>query len=255
LIRGQTADEYVIVSAHLDHLGVGKPIDGDGIYNGAVDNATGCAGVIEIGRAFQSLSTKPKRSIILIATTAEEHGLLGARAYARNPAFPPGRTLAVINMDEMVNLKKRPEVFIGAEEISTLGELGKEIASDMGLEVNEAHVAGAERGLYNSDHGGFAEAGIPGILLLDDTKPMMETDEYMLNMHKDWSKRGHTPFDEYSDDWEMGNIHQLISMAFRYAYRLTVTDIWPEWIEELPFYYHPALPYQKIRKDSLNWSY
>ncbi len=252
LIRGQIEDEYVIVSAHLDHLGVGKPIDGDGIYNGAVDNGTGCAGVIEIGRAFQNLPKKPNRSIILIATTAEEHGLLGARAYARNPAFPPGKTLAVINMDEMVDLKKRPEVFIGAGEISTLGELGKEIASDMGLDVNEAQIAGAERGLYNSDHGGFAEAGIPGILLLDDTKPLMETDEYMVKMHKDWQKRGHSPKDEYSDDWEMGNITQLIRMAFRYAYRLTITDAWPEWIEELPFYYHPALPYQQIRRDSLN---
>jgi Zn-dependent M28 family amino/carboxypeptidase len=154
----------------------------------------------------------------------------------------------------MVDLKKRPEIFIGAGEISTLGELGKEIARDMGMEVNEAQVAGAERGLYNSDHGGFAEAGIPGILLLDDTKPMMETDEYMVSMHKDWQRRGHTPLDNYSPDWEMGNIHQLISMAYRFAYRLTIADAWPEWIDELPFYYHPAIPYQQIRKEALSQS-
>jgi len=251
LIRGKTEDEYVIVSAHLDALGVDESIEGDGIFNGAVDNATGSAGAIEIGRAFLSLPEKPSRSIVLIGTTSEELGLLGARAYARNPIFPAGKTLAVVNMDEYVDLIKRPEVFIAAGEISTLGDVARAVSKDNGVSPMEIYGPGAEAGLSNLDAGGFVESGIPVVTLIDATKPPVPIDEYMDEMRKNWGTRGHTPHDEYNEDWEFGNILQMIRMTFQITYRITNLEEWPEWVDELPDYYPPSPPYKKIREESL----
>jgi hypothetical protein len=251
LIRGKTEDEYVIVSAHLDALGIDESIDGDGIYNGAVDDATGSAGVIEIGRAFLSLPEKPNRSIVLIGTTSEELGLLGARAYARNPIFPASNTLAVVNMDEYVDLITRPEVFIAAGEISTLGDVAREVSKDNGVSPMEIYGPGAEAGLSNLDAGGFVESGIPVVTLIDATKPPVPIDEYMDRRREEWYKRSHTVNDEYSEDWEFGNILQMIRMTFQITYRITNLEEWPEWVDELPDYYPPSPPYKKIREESL----
>ena len=116
VIKGAREDEYVIVSAHLDGFGVGPEVDGDAIYNGAVDNATGVAGLLEIGRVFKSRPDRPRRTIILMALAAEELGLIGSRYYAEHPIFPAEKTLANINLDELLNHGKMTERIVAEDE-------------------------------------------------------------------------------------------------------------------------------------------
>lgn len=99
IVRGEIEDEYVVLTSHLDHLGIGVPVNGDNIYNGAVDNASGSSGMIEVAAAFANMNTKPKRSIIFLSVTAEEQGLLGSKYYSQNPVYPLNKTLANINYD------------------------------------------------------------------------------------------------------------------------------------------------------------
>jgi len=251
LIQGKKDDEYVIVSAHLDGLGIRGAVDGDSIYNGAVDNASGSAGLLEIGRAFLSLPDKPNRSVVLIATTAEELWLLGAKAYARNPIFPAHKTLAVVNLDECLPMKRRREVFQCVAEVSTLGELGKEIARDNGITLIDSYGPGSEAALFMSDLGGFAEAGIPGVILVDATKLELELDDEIKRNIKERERTRHTPMDEYSEDWEMGNLVEIVRWSFQFAYRITNAAKWPEWYEEFPDYYPKDPPFKKIREESL----
>lgn len=136
-IEGQIKDEYVIFSAHLDAYGIADEINGDNIYNGAVDNATGSAGLIEVGKAFLSFPEKPKRSIILIAVSAEEQFFLGSKYYTNNPTYPVEKTIANINFDELLDHGKMDEILIFGKARSTLGKIAEEIAREKGLTYPE----------------------------------------------------------------------------------------------------------------------
>ena len=129
-------NEYVVYSAHWDHLGIRPDQPGDNIYNGAVDNATGVAGILAIARAFQALQIKPKRSIIFIATTAEEQGLLGAEYYVRNPLLPLKDTVANINVDSMNVLGQTTDLTPLGADRSTLGKVIEQVAKENGLTVS-----------------------------------------------------------------------------------------------------------------------
>ncbi len=120
-------DEAIIYSAHWDHLGIGKPDStGDSIYNGAFDNATGIAGLLELARAFKSLQTKPERTIVLLAVTSEEQGLLGSAYYAQNPVYPASKTVANINMDGLNRFAKTADIVLIGEGQSDLEDYIKE---------------------------------------------------------------------------------------------------------------------------------
>ena len=126
------ANEYVIYTAHWDHFGIGRPVNGDKVYHGAVDNATGIGGVIEMGRAFAALQPRAKRSILLLAVTAEEQGLLGSDYYARNPLYPLAKTLAVINVDGLNVLGKTKDLTVTGLGNSDLDDYAREVAEGQG---------------------------------------------------------------------------------------------------------------------------
>src|SRR2546425_4833305 len=155
-------NEYVIYSAHWDHLGRDPKLPGDQIYNGAIDNASGIATLLEIAEAFTKLATPPKRSILFLAVTAEEKGLLGSKYYATNPLYPLNRTLANINKDGVNQWGRTKDITMVGDDNSTLIDLLHEAAAAQGRVVNPD--AEPEKGFYyRSDHFEFAKQGVPAL--------------------------------------------------------------------------------------------
>ncbi|MEO7524060.1 MAG: M20/M25/M40 family metallo-hydrolase, partial [Ferruginibacter sp.] len=155
--------EIIIYSAHWDHLGIGKPDErGDTIYNGAVDNATGVAGLLEIARAFKHLKSKPERTIVFLSVTAEEQGLWGSDFYAQNPVYPIDKTVANLNMDMLNTWGKTNDIGMVGEGQNELEDYLKEEAAKENRTVT--HDATPETGsYYRSDHFNFAKVGIPSL--------------------------------------------------------------------------------------------
>jgi Zn-dependent M28 family amino/carboxypeptidase len=137
-------DEVIIYTSHWDHLGIGKPDEkGDSIYNGAYDNASGTAGLIELARAFKSMKTKPERTIVILSVTSEEQGLQGSGYYAQNPIYPNAKTLANINIDELNRYEKTKDIVVVGEGQSELEDYLKEEAEKMGRYIAyESHPGG-----------------------------------------------------------------------------------------------------------------
>ncbi len=155
-------DDYVVYTAHWDHLGIGPAVNGDRIYNGAVDNASGCAGLLELAKAFARLSPPPRRSILFLSVTAEEKGLLGSRYYAENPAYPLTKTVANINIDGMNVLGKTKDIIVIGLGNSTLDDYVKQAAGAQGRTVKPDEEA-EKRSYYRSDHFNFPKVGVPAL--------------------------------------------------------------------------------------------
>ena len=155
-------NEYVIYTAHWDHYGIGPEINGDKIYNGALDNATGIAGMIELARAFVKLPAAPKRSLLFLAVTAEEQGLLGSDYYAQHPIHPLSKTLAVINMDSLNIYGRTKDLTVVGLGASDLDDYARDAAAAQGrvLSADPQPEAG---GYFRSDHFPFAKQGVPAI--------------------------------------------------------------------------------------------
>jgi Zn-dependent M28 family amino/carboxypeptidase len=155
--------EYIIYTAHWDHLGFGKADEkGDSIYNGALDNASGTAGLLELARVFNTLKTKPERTIVFLSVTAEEQGLWGSAYYAHNPVYPPTKTVANINMDGLNAFEKTKDVVIIGQGQSELEDYMQEAAQKAGRYIAPENHPEAG-GYYRSDHFNFAKAGIPAL--------------------------------------------------------------------------------------------
>lgn len=224
-------NEYVILTAHYDHLGVGKPVNGDSIYNGALDNATGVSVILSIADGLSRLSHSPKRSILFIATSAEESGLLGSKYYSQNPIFPLEKTAAVINIDG-INIwgPTRDIIPLGANRSTMEGVIAK-VAQDMGLVISPDPFP--EQGFfYRSDQFNFAKMGVPSVSLdsgIDFTgKPegwgKKRIDEYI-------EKHYHQPSDEFGPEWNLNGTLQLAQVALRSAIKLANWSEMPQWKE------------------------
>ena len=155
-------NQYVIYTAHWDHLGRDPGLKGDQIFNGAADNASGSAGLLEIARAYTKLSPAPKRSVLFLSVTAEEQGLLGAKYYAENPLYPLKLTLADINMDVLNTWGKTKDLTIIGLGNSTLDDVAAAVLKDTGRTI--APDPEPEKGsFYRSDHFEFAKQGVPAL--------------------------------------------------------------------------------------------
>ena len=163
-------DEYVLLTAHMDHVGVGRAVEGDSIYNGADDDGSGTVTVVEIARAFASLETAPRRSIIFMTVSGEEKGLLGSRYYAENPTFPLENTVANINLDMVGRNWSDTIVAIGKEE-STLGPQVERISAEHPeLDMVVIDDIWPEESFYTrSDHYNFATRGVPILFFFNGT--------------------------------------------------------------------------------------
>lgn len=226
---GAAPDEYVVYTAHWDHLGMNPELAGDQIYNGALDNASGTAGMLEIAEAFTRLETPPDRSVLFLAVTAEEKGLLGAKYYAANPLYPLEKTVANINMDGVNQWGRTEDIVVVGMGNSTLDDVLAEAVAGQGRTVEPD--AEPEKGFfYRSDHFEFAKQGVPalytdaGIRFVG--KPagygQQKRDEYTANDY-------HKPSDEIKDDWDLSGAVEDLRLLFEVGYRVSQTPAFPEW--------------------------
>lgn len=227
----QYPEETIIYSAHWDHLGIGAPDEkGDSIYNGAVDNAGSVAGLIELARAFKSMKTSPERTVIFLAVTAEEQGLLGSAYYAQHPVYPTQKTVANINMDDYNWYgKTRDIVVIGLGQSELEEYLGEEAAKVGRIIVPEQQ---PEAGFYyRSDHFNFARVGIPSLYTGGGMEVIGKDSHYGKKANEEYTAhRYHRPSDEFDPEtWNLdAGIHDL-QLLFRLGRRLAYGHEWPQW--------------------------
>jgi Zn-dependent M28 family amino/carboxypeptidase len=223
-------DEYVIYSAHWDHLGRDESLTGDQIYNGAIDNASGVAWMLEIAEAYKKLRRPPKRTILFLSPTAEEKGLLGARYYAQNPLYPLEQTLADINMDIMNQWgRTRAIVSIGYGN-TTLEDLLAEQAATQGRTVKPDPEP--EKGyFYRSDHFELAKQGVPALaFLFPGTDYIGKPEGYGRQKREEYVARDyHKVSDEIKPDWDLSGAVEDTQLLFEVGYRVAEGKTWPEW--------------------------
>ncbi|MEO6254956.1 MAG: M28 family metallopeptidase [Ferruginibacter sp.] len=224
-------DEVIIYTAHWDHLGIGRPdATGDSIYNGALDNATGTAGILELARAFKNMKTKPGRTIIILAVTAEEQGLLGSAYYAQNPIYPAAKTVANINIDGMNRFTRTRDMVITGQGQSDLEDyLKEEVEKDSGYISADTH---PEAGYYyRSDHFNFAKAGIPALYAGYGIDVLGKGKEFGLKIEDDYTAKDyHKPSDEYdAATWTMDGAIKDLKLLFRVGRRLAFEEKMPQW--------------------------
>lgn len=228
-------DEYVLYMAHWDHLGIDESVEGpDKIYNGAVDNATGTAAILEIAEAFK-LKGAPERSAIFVAVTAEESGLLGSQYYAQAPRVPLDKTVAGINIDAMLPLGKTKDFKIIGYGASELEDRLKLETDKRGMYIipDDKPEAGF---YYRSDHISLAKEGVP-MLYADPgndhiTKGMTYGEDFAREYTQD---RYHKPADEYDNSWDLSGIEQSTEILFDLGYNLANSQDWPNWYEGTEF--------------------
>ena len=229
-------DEYIIYTAHWDHIGVGKPDEtGDSIYNGALDNASASAGLIELARAFKSLKNKPARTILFLSVTAEEQGLWGSAYYAQNPVYPASKTVANINMDGINPFEKTKDLIVVGRGQSDLEDYLKEEAEKAGRYIAfETH---PEAGYYyRSDHFNFAKVGIPALYTSRGIDVIGKGKSYGQQLEAEFrQKHYHRPSDEYdAATWSLGGIEDL-KLLFQVGKRLAFGEVTPHWKEGSEF--------------------
>jgi Zn-dependent M28 family amino/carboxypeptidase len=154
--------ECVVLTAHLDHLGVGTPVDGDSIWNGAMDNASGVATLLEIARAASRPENRPRRTLVFVATTAEEMGLLGSRYFAGRPPVPLERVVAVLNMDMTLPIVPLQRLIVFGLDESSLGDQAREVLAGLGIEAQEDPQPARNR-FVRSDQYSFIARGVPSL--------------------------------------------------------------------------------------------
>src|SRR5215468_678821 len=222
-------DEYLIYTAHWDHMGRDPQLQGDQIFNGAHDNASGTAGLLELAKAFAKLSPAPKRSILFLAVTAEEKGLLGAKYYAENPLYPHERTLANINMDGLNQWGRTRDVVIVGYGNSTLDDTVIETASAQGRVVKPD--AEPEKGFfYRSDHFEFAKQGVPALYTDEGTEFIGKPEGYGMQKRKEYTERDyHKVSDDVKPDWDLSGAVEDLRLLFQVGHRVAQSEKWPEW--------------------------
>jgi Zn-dependent M28 family amino/carboxypeptidase len=228
-------DEYIIYMAHWDHLGRDPNLEGDQIFNGALDNATGTANLLELAEAFASLDPGPSRSIVFLATTAEEQGLLGSAHYALNPVYPPATTVAAINMDGANIWGPMRDVTVIGHGMSELDDYVQAAAQAQRRVVRPDPEP--EKGYYyRSDHFTLAKQGIPA-LYADAGIDSIEHGEEWSRAQRDayTAERYHKPSDEFDPAWDLSGAVDDVRLLFRVGYRLANESTFPNWREGTEF--------------------
>jgi Zn-dependent M28 family amino/carboxypeptidase len=222
-------NEYVIYTAHWDHLGKGAPVNGDDIYNGARDNASGCAMLLEMAREFKKVKPAPKRTILFVAVTAEEQGLLGSAYYAKFPLYPLNKTLASINMDE-INVWGRTSDFtiIGLGQ-SELDDYVRDAAREQNRTIRPD--SEPEKGFYyRSDHFSFASVGVPALNPDSGVEFIGKPASYGKEKRDEWTEKDyHKPSDQVKDWWDLGGAADDGKLLMTVGYRVAQADKFPDW--------------------------
>ncbi len=228
-------DEVVIYTAHWDHLGRDETLTGDQIFNGAADNASGTAAVLEIARAFANLNPAPRRTMLFLCVTAEEKGLLGSKYYAAHPLYPLEKTLAVINMDVMNTWGKTRDVVSVGFGNSTLDDLFVAAAKGQGRTVGPD--AEPEKGMfYRSDHFEFAKQGVPALNAKGGMDYIGKPSGYGKQKRDEYTQKDyHKPSDQVKPDWDLSGAIEDIKLLMEVGHKVAQGDKFPEWKEGAEF--------------------
>ena len=226
----QRPDEAFIYTAHWDHIGL-KPDDTkeDVIYNGAQDNATGTSALIEVAEAFKALPVAPQRSVVFVAVTAEESGLLGSQAYAAAPAFAMNKTVAGINMDGMSTFGETDDIVVVGYGNSQMDDYLRTVSATQGREVVPEPTP--EKGyFYRSDHFNLAKKGVPMLYAESGLQARGKPEGWGKAQSEEYtSVRYHKPADEVHEGWDNGGIMQDLNAHFRIGVAISNSDDWPQW--------------------------
>jgi len=234
------SEEYIIYTAHWDHFGVNSAFKEDSIFNGAVDNATGTAALIEIARAFTRLPEKQNRSILFLSVTCEEQGLLGSEFYVQHPLFPLAKTVGVINMDALNIFGKTKDMTIVGFGNSQLDNYAVAVLKKYGRYASP-DPAPEKGGYFRSDHFSFAKAGVPSLYLSDGIDNVEHGKEWGLARSEKWIMENyHKPSDNYEPDkWNFDGMIEDIRVYFEVGYDLSTSKEFPEW--------NPGFPFKSLR--------
>lgn len=228
-------DEHIIYTAHWDHLGKDESKEGDQIYNGAHDNATGTAAILAMAKAYSELTPAPKRSVSFLVVTAEEQGLLGSKYYASNPVIPIENTVANINMDAMNVLGKTKNVAVVGMGKSEMEDYLEAAAAKQGRTLTQEDRPEAGY-YYRSDHFSFAKQGVPALYAEGGNEPAdEETAKYRKRMNVIVTGCYHQVCDQYRDDWDLSGIVQDTQMLFDVGVGVANAEAWPKWNEASEF--------------------
>jgi Zn-dependent M28 family amino/carboxypeptidase len=227
-------NEYIIYTAHWDHLGKHPELQGDQIFNGAIDNASGCAAVIQLAAAFRKLNPPPKRSVLFMCTTAEEAGLLGAKWYAEHPLYPLQKTLADINIDSMNVWGKARDIEDLSFGFSTLDDMLAAAAKGQGRTAIPN--SRPEKGhIYRADNFEFSKAGVPSLYVGKGEHLLSRLENAPLAADEFDSRDYHQVTDEIHSDWDLSGAVQDAQLLFEVGYQVANGDKFPEWKPESEF--------------------
>ena len=222
-------DEYVVYTAHWDHLGVGTPVNGDKIYNGALDNASGVAQLLEIARAFTEAKPAPKRSVLFLMVTAEEQGLLGSQYYSVTPIYPLAKTVANINIDGVNQWGRTKDITVIGMGASDLDDYLRDAATQQGRTLRPDPES--EKGFYyRSDHFNFAKQGVPALYIDTGVEFAGKPAEYSQQKRDEYTEKDyHAPSDEVKPDWDLSGAVEDGQLLYAVGYRVASADKFPEW--------------------------
>ena len=223
-------EEAVIYSAHHDHLGIGVPKNGDAIYNGAIDNATGVGVLLELARVWSSSEARPKRSLLFLAAAAEEGGLRGSEYYAAHPLVAPGRTALNLNFDSVYQLGRVRNVSMLGMERTTFDPVARRVAQALSLRVDpDEH---PEQGsFYRSDHFSLAKVGIPAVSVKLGIDYVGRDADWGKKQWQDYeANRYHQPGDEYDPAWDFAEGVQMAELLAWLAWEAAETPTLPTWL-------------------------
>ena len=221
--------EYVVYSAHWDHFGIGPEVNGDRIYHGALDNASGVGALIEMARAFKQLQVPPRRSILFLSVTAEEQGLLGSLYYALHPLYPLAKTAVDINMDVLNALGRTRDIVMIGRGASTLDEIVDAAAREQGREVKPDPVP--EKGyFYRSDHFNFVHEGVPAFTPGAGVEYIGRPEDWGIEQHERFTREDyHKPSDKVKPDWDLSGAVEDMQLFFLVGYRVANETKMPSW--------------------------
>ena len=236
-IKGEKEpDDFIVYTAHWDHIGIGPVVNGDSIYNGALDNASGVATVMAIAKSFSELNVKPDRSVLFLMVTAEEQGLLGSEYYVKNPLFPIENTVCNLNMDGVNPVGEMNDltiVGIGHSDMDEIAEVAAKAQDRYVLAEQEP-----EKGyFFRSDHFNFAKAGVPALYAEGGYDHKEKGKEYAKQMRDKYTTDNyHRPSDEYDEEtWNFDGMLQDGQLYFDIGLKLANSERWPVWYEGSEF--------------------
>ena len=232
ILRGsdpELSKQYVVFSAHHDHLGVGRPVEGDSVYNGALDNASGLSMMLNMAKAFSAMAPRPGRSLVFAAVAAEEYGLLGSQYYAGHPTVPLKDIAANINTDGLNIWGKTSDITFLGWERSSLKEDVEAVAGEMGMTISED--AYPEKGFfYRSDHFNFAKVGVPSLSYEVGNNFIGKPVDYSKQVKAKYEEQNyHQPSDEFSKDWVFDGGMKDCEFIIRLASRIANKSTLPTW--------------------------